>query len=98
MTEYETAQLGDVVYWYPGGTREENPHVGIVTGLGLKALNINVLSPRSYNFLIRDGVRHIGDRAANPHDFAENGAWEHTPRTLAVMQFERFLADRKEKK
>ncbi len=86
------ARLGQIVFWYPHGVRTGAPHVAIVTGVAVKSLNLNILSPMSYNFLIRDGVRHMSDPDAKKPELLECGAWEHTPDTLRAVELERMVA------
>ena len=79
MNDYRMPQveLGDTVYWFPGATTTLDPHVAIVTGVGGRCVNVNLLVPNSYNMGIRDGVRHCSDPGAKAPELQESGGWMH---------------------
>ncbi len=74
--------LGDSVYWFAGGNPTVEPAAAVVTRIGRDNICVNILSPTSYNFLIRDGVRHVDDPRA-PVDQKEEGGWMHREDHLA---------------
>lgn len=89
------AEIGDMVIWYPDGVRannnEEMAHAAIVTKIGYETLNLNVCSPSSYNFMIRDGVRHLDDPKAVHPDLRSQGGWDYTPAHKRLKFMERRL-------
>jgi hypothetical protein len=88
-------EIGDMVIWYPDGVRannsEEMAHAAIVTKIGYDSLNLNVCSPSSYNFMIRDGVRHLDDPKAVHPDLRSQGGWDFTPATKRLKLMEKRL-------
>ncbi len=72
--EMPKVDLGDTIYWFPGGNDTIDPHVAFVTRIARDNINVNILAPNSYNFMIRDGVRHCDDKRS-PTDLAESGGW-----------------------
>jgi hypothetical protein len=81
-------ELGEAVWWYPDGNATLPPHAAFVSHVGLDSLCLNVLAPNSYNFLIRDGARHVSDPRAKAPELREQGAWDHTPRAKKLRALE----------
>lgn len=69
-------RLGDVVLWYPGGEIDQEPHVGIVVGVGNDNICINTFSQHDRVMYLHDGVRHVCDPRARSDDLREAGGWE----------------------
>lgn len=74
-----TVSLGDVILWYPDGDINQEPQPAIVSNIGGDTINVNIISPTSYNFLIRDGVRHVSDPRRRGPEVRDSGAWDYTP-------------------
>jgi hypothetical protein len=82
--EMPKVQLGDIVFWFPGGNPTSEPSPAIVTRAGRDNLCLNIISPTSFNFLIRDGVRHCKDPRA-PVDQKEEGGWMYREEYFEVQ-------------
>jgi hypothetical protein len=80
----QKAIVGDIVHWYPDGAKDQVPFAAIVSSVGVNSVCLAIINPSSYNFMVRDGVRHRYSQDVKLDDL-ENGLWEHTPRTLAMM-------------
>lgn len=77
--------VGDVVHWYPGSDRNQEPHAAVVSRAGeAVTVCVNVIDPGTYNMLIRDGVRHIDDPRSRTDHGKEAGAWDWTPRDKRI--------------
>lgn len=86
-------EVGTVVWWYPDGDPYQEPHAAIVTKVGGDSVNVNILDCASYNFMIRDGVRHLSDpRSRNP-DTRDGGAWDHHPSTVKVQTLQKQIEE-----
>lgn len=81
-------ELGDVVFWFPGGSESADPHVAMVTKVGAETIHLNVFATNTYNLLLRDGVRHLTDPNAKRFETSENGAWDYTPRHKRLLKME----------
>lgn len=90
-----SVQVGDHVYWYPGGQTSEEPYAAVVTavGLGGQTLNLNLFDPLSYNLRIRDGVRHVSDPRCREVEFREQGCWDLTPREKEYRALKRQVQE-----
>src|SRR4051812_32307140 len=77
-------RLGDTVYWFPSGNLASEPQAAFVTRIGHDTVCLNVLSPNSYTFVIKDGVRHVSDPKNRTVRFTDirdyPGAWDHSSR------------------
>jgi hypothetical protein len=73
-------QVGDVVHWFPGSDRNQEPKAAVVSKAGATALCVNVIDSGTFNFLIRDGVRHVDDPRSRTEEGRKSGAWDFTPR------------------
>ena len=80
-------QPGDVVYYYPHGDRDQQPHCAVVTQVGLGGLlSLNAISPDLRTFAIIDAALPMGDpRLKQGTDFADGG-WEHKPETILLRR------------
>lgn len=83
----KTAEIGDVVYWYPDGDVDARPHAAIVTAIGLNALTLNIIGPDARTFRVEDGVHHISDPYSRRVETRDAGGWDHTPRTKRLISF-----------
>lgn len=84
-TALKTAEIGDVVLWYPDGDEEAQPHAAIVTAIGLNALTLNIIGPDARTFRVEDGVHHISDPYSRRIETRDAGGWGHTPRTKRLL-------------
>lgn len=75
MSKVIEPQLGQIVWWYTDGDRHTEPKAAVVTKVGQCTLNVNILDPASYNFVIQDGVRHLEDPACRREELKSSGAW-----------------------
>lgn len=75
-------KVGDVVLWYPGSDRLQQPSAAVVTrdGNGGSTICLNVMDPSTTAMLIRDGVRHLDDNRSRTEFGREVGAWDYTAR------------------
>jgi hypothetical protein len=81
-------ELNMSVLWYPDGDSRQQPHPAFVTAVGHDSVCVNIMAHNSYNFLIRDGVRHVSDPRIKDAERRESGAWDYTPfvkRLLALL-------------
>ncbi len=74
MYDMPKVDQGDTIFWFPGGNCAVEPHVAIVTKVARDNICCHIVDPNSYNFLIRDGVRHCDDPRSRI-DLAEAGGW-----------------------
>lgn len=81
---HDLIEVGDVVHWYDAGLDTSDPCMALVSRKGNNTLQLHVLAPDLVNFLIRDGVRYIGDPKAKNDMVA--GAWKPTPRTKKIIE------------
>jgi hypothetical protein len=85
-------ELGDLVYWYPDGQRSDKPFVAVVTGIGVgSSVCLNIIDPFSHNMHLRDGVRHINDKAALQEELRLSGSWDYTPQSKQLYALLRDL-------
>lgn len=93
-------EVGMSVYWYPGGDRNQEPHLALVTGVGQNGatLALHVIERDLKNFRVRDGVRHLDDAQAKRPELQENGAWGHAGWLEQVLTVVRELASSGDKK
>lgn len=71
-------EAGMAVLWYPGGTRNEKPFAALVSAVGDRSIAVNLIQSNTYNFVLRDGVRHVADPDIRPTERHESGAWDYT--------------------
>lgn len=76
---------GMMVHWYPDGDSRHQPHIAIVSAIGQDSVCVNIIMPNSYNFMIRDGARHVSDPRIKDAERRESGAWDYTPFTRKVL-------------
>lgn len=86
LAALKTAEIGDIVLWFPDGDIDAPPHPAVVTALGLRALTLNILGPDIKTFRILDGVHHITDPYCRRIETREAGGWDHTPRTKRLLE------------
>jgi hypothetical protein len=91
-----TAEIGDIVYWYPDADHDATPHPAIVTSDGQYALTLNVMGPDLKTFRIHTGVLHIDHPKARREETREDGAWDHTPGTKRLKELEAAFGTLKE--
>ncbi len=86
-------ELGEVVLYFEGGVKSR-PQAAIVSQVDGNSVVLNILLPNSYNFKIRDGVRHMDDPRTKDSEKIENGLWDYTPfgKACRRMLTERSLA------
>ena len=70
-------QLGDTVFWLPGGDVAERPHAAFVTAVDSDSVALAITGPLIERFMVRDGVRHVDDPRARSDDVQQNGGWCH---------------------
>ncbi len=75
---FETASVGDLVWWYPDPNENQPPFPAIVMAVGMSGLQLHIMAPENRNFMTKDGVRHINDEAAKSTELQEAGCWRHT--------------------
>ena len=85
------AEVGLPVYWYPSGSKADKPHAAFVSGAANRSLSLNILSPTTYNYLLRDGVRHVSDPDAKRVEFQESGAWDYVPWYKAFLDMQKVI-------
>jgi hypothetical protein len=85
MAKIETAQIGDVVWWYPDLNPDQMPFSAVVTGVGISGLCLHIISQELRNFRLKDGVRHIADSSAKAPEIQDQGCWRHTDRTRKML-------------
>lgn len=87
MSQYKMpyVEVGMNVWWYADGDRTLDPFIAVVTVVGPNHVSLGVLAPGYSNFMTRDGVRHVDDKARAEAD-NEEGAWEHTPLNKALLK------------
>lgn len=82
----QDVEIGQIVYWYPDGDTQAEPHPAIVTAVGSFALTLNIVGRDLRNFIVRDSVHHIDDPLCRKEEFRESGGWDHTPFTKSVKR------------
>jgi hypothetical protein len=78
-------EIGMSVLWYPDGDSRQQPHPAFITAVGQDTVCVNIMAPNSYNFMIRDGARHISDPRIKEAERREAGAWDYTPFTRRML-------------
>jgi hypothetical protein len=78
-------EVGLTVWWYPDGDSRLQPHLAFVTAIGQDTVCVNIAAPNSYNFMIRDGARHVSDPRIKEAERREAGAWDYTPFTRRIL-------------
>lgn len=86
-------QIGDLVFWYPGGDSGLEPTPGIVTNVGERALAISLLAKDNYSVLPKDAVRHLSDPALLAVETREHGSWDYAPATKLMYEMESSIKD-----
>jgi hypothetical protein len=71
--------IGDVVLWLPDGDADLTPCAAIVTAKFPRSVDLAVIGPNQYNFLVRQGVRHCDDPEKNQEETMKEGLWAYTP-------------------
>ncbi len=72
--------VGQIVCWYAGSDRNQDPHAAVVTSVGGDSVCVSIFDKSSYNLQIRDGVRHLDDERSRKDYGREVGAWDYTDR------------------
>lgn len=80
------AELGDSVEWYAGADISSPPMVGMITGIGIGTVDLNVFSSHLHNTSPQEGVIHMDDPRKNNAAIAEGGGWRHRPLTIATRK------------
>lgn len=75
-------QVGDVVHWFSGSQKAQDPVAAVVTRAesGTSTVNLSLIEPTNQTMNVRDGVRHIDDPRCRTEHGRHNGAWDFTPR------------------
>lgn len=84
-------QIGDIVWWFPDQADDQRPYAAIVSSVGVRSVALHVVVQNTYNFIVRDGVRHKDDPSVRDHDISENGLWTHTQRTEELAELREAL-------
>jgi len=74
--EMPAVEVGDIVTWFPTGAKSNDGLPAIVTKVNPRSVALSVFSLNTYNLLLRDGVRHVGDPTARQTEIMESGAWD----------------------
>ena len=85
--EMPVAEVGMAVLWFQGGDLSGKGEPAIISRAGPWSICLNIIDPGSYNFRIRDGVRHASDPQVERRgpDVVENGCWDYTPFTKKLL-------------
>lgn len=95
---FETAEVGELVWWYPDPNENQQPFPAMVMCVGLSGLQLHIMTPENRNFMTKDGVRHINDEGAKSIELQEAGCWRHTEKTrLLNKMIEELLGTKKAK-
>jgi hypothetical protein len=78
-------EIGMSVLWYPDGDTGHQPHPAFITAVGQDSVCVNIMAPNNYNFMIRDGARHVSDSRIKEAERKEAGAWDYTPFTRRML-------------
>ena len=68
-------EVGEIVWWYPGGDENQNPAPAVVTQINHRSLNLSVIAPNMMGIRVEDGVRHCDDGSTRPQELIDNGGW-----------------------
>ncbi len=97
MAKIETAEVGQIVYWFPDNNPDQTPHPAVVMSVGSSGLALHLMEPESRAFARKDGVRHIHDPEANRFEIHDGGCWQHSPHTRRVLELLAMMDDPKPK-
>jgi hypothetical protein len=73
--------VGQSLYWYPHGDKNQLPHMAKVLKINPFTVNILVWAPGTKDGRQKDGVRHMSDPQVGSEHTKENGGWAHNPGT-----------------
>ena len=87
-----TVELGEIVWWYPGGDENQPPCPAVVTQINHRSLNLSVLAPNMVGIRVEDGVRHCDDGNTKPQEYIDNGGWTISATRRSIDEIEKRLA------
>lgn len=87
-----TAEIGQIVLWYPDGDQDAQPYPAVVTAVGQHALSLSIIDRIFKTFQVKDGVHHISEDYCRRQETKEAGGWDHTPETKRLEQLFAELA------
>lgn len=91
--EMPVVDVGDIVTWFPTGAKSNEGLPAIITKVHPRTVALSVFSLNTYNLLLRDGVRHVGDPAARQTELMESGAWDHTAAHYRLLAMEEMVKE-----
>lgn len=83
--EMPSVDIGQTVYWYRNGIRDENPIAAIVTHVTSRNVALAAFPKDYINHEAHDGVMHVDNPRARQYH-AGSGAWDYTERDKQAMQ------------
>lgn len=86
--EMPAVEVGQIVTWFPTGAKSNDGLPAMVTKVSPRTVYLSVFGLNTYNLMLRDGVRHVGDAAARATEFLENGAWDHTAAHYRLLELQ----------
>ena len=60
--------------------------VGMITGIGIGTVDLNVFTSHLHNTSPQEGVIHMDDPRKDVAAIAEGGGWRHRPLTIATRR------------
>lgn len=89
--EMPAVEVGQLVIWFPTGAKSNDGLPAIVTNVHARTVALSVFSLNTYNLLLRDGVRHVGDPTSRQTELMESGAWDHTAAHRRLLDLDQRL-------
>jgi hypothetical protein len=89
-------RIGMIVHWFNDDAIDQIPMAAIVNSIGHRSIGLSIVNPQSYNFMVRDGVRHRSDPLIRSEDMTDNGVWDHTPETMLLQELLAQMASKKD--
>lgn len=79
-----TPDVGQIVNYYPGSDRGQEPLAAVVTKVGNNSVCVSIFDSSNQNLTIRDGVRHVDDPRSRTDFGRSAGAWDFTDRDKQI--------------
>jgi hypothetical protein len=79
-------EIGQIVLWYAHADTNVPPLAGLVTQVNPGNVHLNCADVKTYNFLVRDGVKHVNDPSLRETERKEQGGWDYTPRDKLINE------------
>lgn len=90
-------EAGMIVRWHPGGKATDATIPAVVSKVGTRALSLKIMEDGTWNFTLKDGVRHVADPGVKTTERHEDGAWSYTQQHTEFLLMKKQLLELLEK-